>query len=171
MGDRTGVVTFQGNPLTLSGNAVEVGQKAPAAALTAGDMSPKTVEDWGGKLRIINVVPSLDTPVCDTQTRKFNEEASALGDDAVVLTVSRDLPFAQNRWCGAAGIDRVAVLSDYNARTFGEEYGLTLKELGLLARAVLVVDKEGTIQYQEIVPEVASEPDYEAALGSAKKLL
>ncbi len=171
MGDRTGLVAFQGNPLTLSGNAVEVGQKAPAATLTAGDMSPKSLEDWSGKVRIVNVVPSLDTPVCDTQTRKFNEHASGLGDEAVVLTVSRDLPFAQNRWCGAAGIERVHVLSDYNSRAFGEAYGLTMKELGLLARAVLVLDKDGTIQYQEIVPEMSEEPNYDSALAAAKNLL
>lgn len=169
MSDRTGVVTFQGNPLTLSGEEVAVGQKAPAATLTAGDMSPKTVDDWQGKLRIVNVVPSLDTPVCDTQTRTFNKRSSELGDEAVVLTVSRDLPFAQNRWCGAAGIERVHVLSDYNSRDFGEQYGLTLKELGLLARAVLVIDKEGVVQYQEVVPEVTQEPNYEAALEVAKK--
>ncbi|MEO1173476.1 MAG: thiol peroxidase [Myxococcota bacterium] len=171
MTDRAGLVTFQGNPLTLSGEPVEVGQRAPAATLTAGDMSPKSVGDWEGKVRIVNVVPSLDTPVCDTQTRTFNKHGSELGDDAVVLTVSRDLPFAQNRWCGAAGIERVHVLSDYNARSFGDEYGLTLKELGLLARAVLVIDKEGTVQYQEVVPEVTQEPNYEAALEVAKKHL
>ncbi|MEM6731865.1 MAG: thiol peroxidase [Myxococcota bacterium] len=171
MADRTGLVTFKGNPLTLSGDPVEVGQKAPASTLTANDMSDKSVEAWDGKVRVINVVPSLDTPVCDTQTRTFNQRASELGDDVVVLTVSRDLPFAQNRWCGAAGIERVQVLSDYKTHAFGNDYGLTMKEMGLLARSVLVLDKDGTVKYQEIVGEMTSEPNYEAAFDAAKALL
>lgn len=170
MSERNNVVTFKGNPITLVGNEVATGQKAPAFTLVGTDMQPKSLQDFAGKVKIISVVPSLDTAVCDTQTRKFNEAAAGLGDDVVVLTVSVDLPMAQKRWCGAAGVDRVVCLSDYKDHSFGKDYGLRIKELGLLARTVLIVDKDDNVQYVQVVPEVAQEPNYDEVLEAAKKL-
>ena len=171
MRERTGLVTFKGNPLTLVGNEMKVGQKAPEAELVANDLSVVKLSALArGKVCIITAVPSLDTPVCDLETRRFNQEAGGLGDDVVVLTVSMDLPFAQNRWCGAAGVKNVRTLSDYRAAAFGKTYGVLIKDLHLLARAVFVLDKQGTIRYIELVKEVASEPNYEAALSAAQKL-
>jgi thiol peroxidase len=170
MKERTDVVTFQGNPLTLLGDVIEVGQKAPDFEVVANDLTPITLSDYAGKTLVISVVPSLDTPVCDTQTRTFNEKATNLADDVVVLTLSADLPFAQARWCGAAGVDRVVTLSDYKDLTFGTAYGLVIKELRLLTRAILVVDKTGTVQYIQVVPEVTEEPDYQAALDKVAAL-
>jgi len=165
--ERTGVITFKGNPMTLLGDAVEVGQNAPPFALTANDMSTKTLADFSGKTIVLSIVPSVDTPVCDSMTRRFNEEAAKL-DDAVVLTVSMDLPMAQKRWCAAAGVDNVILLSDYKDHTFGTDWGVRIKELGLLARAVYIVDKSGTVAYREVVREVTEEPDYAAAIEAAK---
>jgi len=171
MGERTGVVTFKGRPLTLVGNAVQVGQKAPEAELTANDLSVVKLSTLTqGKICILTTVPSLDTPVCDLETRRFNQEASRLGDEVRVLTVSMDLPFAQSRWCGAAGVKNVQTLSDYRGAAFGQAYGVRIKELDLLARAVFVLDKQGRIRYVELVKEVASEPNYEAALTAAREL-
>ncbi|MEX1017005.1 MAG: thiol peroxidase [Phycisphaeraceae bacterium] len=171
MSERSGAVTFKGNPVTLEGNEVKVGQKAPAVQLVGTDLSGKSLSDYPGKVKLIVVVPSLDTSVCDTEVRKFNEEATSLGDDVVVLTVSMDLPMAQKRWCGAAGVDRVACLSDYKDHSFGKAWGVRIKELGLLARSVFVVDKDDTVQYVQLVPEIAQEPDYDEALSAAKKLV
>jgi thiol peroxidase len=171
MKERIGLVTFQGNPLTLAGNEVKVGQQAPDVELVANDLSAVKLSSFGGKVRIITSVPSLDTPVCDMETRRFNEEASRLGDGLVVLTTSMDLPFAQKRWCGAAGVKNVQTLSDYRDGAFGKSYGVLLKDLRLLARAVFVVDRNGVVRYQELVREIASEPNYEAALKAARDLL
>ena len=171
MQERNGLVTLQGNAVTLMGPELKAGDKAPDFSLLKNDMSPATLGDYAGKVIVLSVVPSLDTPVCDTQTRKFNEKASALGDDVVVLTVSVDLPFAQARWCGAAGVDRVITLSDHREAAFGAAYGLLIKGLRLLARAVLVVDRGGVIRYVQIVPEVATEPDYDAALAAVKNII
>lgn len=171
MKERTGLVTMQGNPLTLVGNEVKVGQAAPDAELVANDLSTVRLSSFGGKVRIITSVPSLDTPVCDVETRRFNEEAGRLGDGLVVLTASMDLPFAQSRWCGAAGVKNVRTLSDHRDASFGTSYGVLIKGLRLLARAVFVVDRKGVVRYQELVREVASEPDYEAALKAARDLL
>ena len=168
MSERNGAITFKGGPLTLVGPELAVGQAAPDFSLAGNDLSPKTLADYRGKVVVLVTVPSLDTPVCDTETRRFNEEASALGDGSVVLAVSVDLPFAQARWCGAAGVERVQTLSDYKDRRFGQDYGLFIKELGLLARAVIVIDKEGTIRHFELVKEVTEEPNYDAALEAAK---
>lgn len=168
MSEQPNAVTFKGNPMTLVGDSVEVGQKAPDATLIAPDLSEKKLSEFTGKTVVLSVVPSLDTGVCDAQTRRFNEEAANLGDDVVVLTVSLDLPFAQKRWCGAAGVDRVITLSDYRDREFGPKYGLLIKELGLLSRAVLVIDPEGVIRYKQLVPEVAQEPDYADVLAAVK---
>jgi thiol peroxidase len=171
MKERTNEVTFQGNPLTLLGDAIEVGQKAPDFEVVANNLTPIKLADYAGKTLVISVVPSLDTPVCDTQTRTFNEKATDLADDVVVLTLSVDLPFAQARWCGAAGVDRVITLSDYKDLSFGSAYGLVIKELRLLTRAVLVVDKTGTVQYIQIVGEVSQEPDYQAVLDKVSTLV
>ena len=168
MPERSDVQTFKGDPLTLTGNEVKQGDKAPDFTLVANDLSEVKLADSAGKVRIISVVPSLDTPVCDTQTRRFNEEASSLGDDVRVLTVSVDLPFAQSRWCGAAGVERVQTASDYRDGAFGESYGVMIKGLCLLARAIFVVDKSDVVQHVEYVGELTSEPNYDAALSAAK---
>lgn len=171
MNERTGELTFKGNPLIVYGKRVSPGEKAPEFTLLANDLSPVALSASAGKVRIISVVPSLDTPVCDTQTRKFNERISALGDKVVCYTVSADLPFAQKRWCGNAGIDRVITLSDHRDMSFGNAYGTHIKELRLEQRAVFVVDGAGVIQYAEYVPEVAQEPNYDASLAKVKALL
>jgi thiol peroxidase len=171
MQERTGVITFKGNPLTLVGNELKVGDKAPDVTALGNDLSPVRLSAYRGKVCVVSVVPSLDTPVCDMQTRKFNEAAGGLGDNVAILTLSMDLPFAQARWCGAAGIDKVVTLSDHRNAAFGEATGLLIKELRLLARAVFVVDQKGVIQYLQLVKEVTEEPDYKAALDAAKKLV
>jgi thiol peroxidase len=171
MQERKDEITFQGNPLTLLGSAINVGDSAPDVALLGNDLSPVQLSAYKGKVCVISVVPSLDTPVCDMQTRKFNEEAGNLGENVVILTMSMDLPFAQARWCGAAGVDKVATLSDHRDAAFGEAFGLLIKELRLLARAVLVVDQEGIIQFNQLVKEVTEEPDYSAVLEAVKKLV
>ena len=170
MDERTGQITFKGEPLTLLGEPLSAGQPAPDATLVANDMTEVQLSEFRGKVCVICAVPSLDTPVCDTETRRFNEAAASLGDNVVILTVSMDLPFAQERWCGAAGVKAVRTLSDYRDREFGRAYGVLIKELGLLARAVFVVDDGGTVRYVQWVKEIASEPDYEAALGAVRKL-
>jgi len=170
MQERTGVITMKGTPLTLVGADIKPGQKAPEFTVVGNDLSPVTLASFAGKTIIISSVPSLDTGVCDTQTRKFNEEAGTLGGDVVVLTISMDLPFAQSRWCGAAGVTHVKTLSDYQTADFGTHYGLLIKGLRLLARAVLVIDKTGVIRYVQVVPELTTEPDYAAALKVVKEL-
>ena len=171
MAEQKGLVTFKGNPLTLVGKEVKVGQKAPDFVVIDNNLSPVRFSSYLGKVCIISSVVSLDTPVCDTQTRKFNEEASRLGPNVMILTVSMDLPFAQKRWCGAAGVDRLQSLSDHRDASFGQAYGLLIKELRLLARAVFIVDQKGFIQYKELVKEVTNEPDYKAVLDQLKKLI
>jgi thiol peroxidase len=168
---KTGVITFKGNPMTLLGPELKIGAAAPEFKVVDNGLQPVTLADSQGQVRVITVVPSLDTPVCDTMTRKFNEEAAKLPENVVVYTISLDLPFAQKRWCGNAGIEKVKTLSDYQERSFGLNYGLLIDELKLLARAVLVIDQKGTIAYQEIVKEVTAEPDYTAALAAARALL
>jgi thiol peroxidase len=170
MKERTGVITMKGNPLTLTGNEVKVGQKAPDCEVTANDLSMVKLSSFRGKVCVISAVPSLDTKVCDIETRRFNEEAGKLGSDVVVLTISMDLPFAQKRWCGAAGIDKVQTLSDYRDASFGKSYGVLIKELHLLARTVFVVDKEGVIRYIQMVPEETQEPKYDEVLKAVKGL-
>ncbi|HAD04116.1 MAG: lipid hydroperoxide peroxidase [Desulfuromonadales bacterium GWC2_61_20] len=168
--ERSGVITFKGNPMTLIGPDIAVGAGAPDFQVVDNAMQPVTLASNKGKVLLLAVVPSIDTPVCDTMTRKFNEEAGKLPDSVAVLTVSLDLPFAQKRWCGNAGIDKVKTVSDYQERSFGLNYGVLIKELKLLARAVFVIDRNGKVAYRQIVPEVTSEPDYAAALAVAKKL-
>ena len=170
MTERKGLVTFKGNPLTLVGNVIKVGDMAPDFTALANDLSPISLSSFKGKPLIISSVPSLDTPVCDMSTRRFNQEATALGSDVTILTISMDLPFAQARWCGAAGVQNIVTLSDHRDASFGMAYGLLIKELRLLARAVFVIDKNGKIQYLQLVPEVAQEPDYDGALDALKKV-
>ncbi len=168
MQERKGVITFKGNPMTLLGPEVKAGDKAPDFRVVDSGLAPVTLADFRGKVKIISAVPSLDTPVCDMETRRFNEEAAKLPGDVVVLTISLDLPFAQKRWCAAAGIDKVKVLSDYQDRSFASAYGVLIKELKLLSRSVFVVDGSDTVRYVEHVNEVAKEPDYAAALAAAR---
>jgi thiol peroxidase len=170
MEEQKRTVTMKGNPLTLVGNAAKVGQPAPDFEVIANDMSSVKLSSFKGKVCIICSVPSLDTSVCDTETRRFNEEADKLGSDVVVLTISMDLPFAQKRWCGSAGIENVQTLSDHREASFGKAYGVLIKELRLLARAVFVVDADGIIRYTQIVKELTNEPDYTAVLNAVKGL-
>jgi thiol peroxidase len=167
--ERKGAVTMRGNPLTLVGPELKAGQKAPTFEVVGQDMKPVTLDQFKGKVKIIASVPSLDTPVCDAETRRFNEEAAKLPGDVQVLTVSMDLPFAAARWCGAAGIDKVTTLSDYRGGKFGEAYGTLIKELHLDARAVFVADKNDQLVHVEYVKEVANQPNFEAALEAARK--
>lgn len=160
-------VTFKGNPMTLIGQEVKAGDKAPDFTVLANDLSEVTLADTTGKVRLISVVPSIDTGVCDAQTRRFNEEAAKL-DNVEVLTVSADLPFAQKRWCAAAGLENVKTLSDHRDFSFAEAYGVGMKELRLLARSVFVVDSSDTVTYVEYVGEGTDHPDYEAAIEAAK---
>ncbi len=159
-------VTLKNNPFTLEGEALAPGQAAPDFTLTGNDLSAVSLADTSG-VRIFSVVPSLDTPVCDQQTRRFNQEAASLGDVSI-YTVSCDLPFAQKRWCGAADVDKVVTLSDYKDRIFGVNWGTLIHELKIECRAVFVVNAEGKIVHAEYVPEITDHPDYDAALAAAK---
>ena len=169
--ERENAITFKGNPLTLVGDPISVGQTAPDFTAAANDLSPYQLSNDAGKIVVLSSVPSLDTPVCDTETRKFNELAGSLGEDVRFVTISMDLPFAQARWCGAAGVKQVKTVSDYKSIDFGSKYGLLIKELHLLARAVVVVDRQGVVQYVQLVPEVTEEPNYDAVVEAVKKLL
>ncbi|MHC4644542.1 MAG: thiol peroxidase [Planctomycetota bacterium] len=171
MNERKSAITIKGDPLTLVGTEVKVGDPAPDFEVLDNDLSPVRLSAFRGKVCIICSVPSLDTPVCDTETRRFNEEAARWGSDVAVLVVSMDLPFAQKRWCGAAGITNVRTLSDHHQASFGNAFGVLIKELRLLARAVFVVDKTGNLRYIQVVDELTHEPDYEAALKATKDLL
>jgi thiol peroxidase len=170
MGERIGMVTMKGNPITLVGDEVNVGQKAPDFVAIDHNLAPVKFSSYRGKICILASVPSLDTPVCATETRKFNEEASRLSPDIVILTISMDLPFAQKRWCGAEGITRVQTLSDHRDASFGTSYGVLIKELRLLARAVFLVDQKGVLQHVQLVKEIASEPNYKDVWHALKKL-
>jgi len=169
--ERTGVVTLKGNPLTLLGPEVKVGDKAPDFSSLKGLGAPITLADLEGKVKVFNVIISVDTPVCDVQTKRFNEEAANLGDDVEILTLSMDLPFALGRYCAAEGIDKVQTASDYKDASFGEAYGVLIKEHRLLARALFVVDKDDVVRYAEYVPEVATEPNYDPAIAAVKESL
>ena len=160
-------VTFIGNKVTLPGNEIKVGDKAPNFTVLANDLSEVKLNDTKGQVRLISVVPSLDTGVCDAQTRRFNQEASNLGN-VKILTISVDLPFAQKRWCGAAGVENVQTLSDHRDLSFGEAYGVVMQEFRLLARSIFVVDSNDTVTYVEYVSEGTNHPNYEAALEAVK---
>jgi thiol peroxidase len=170
MGERIGIVTMKGNPITLVGDEVNVGQKAPDFVAIDHNLTPVKFSSYRGKICILASVPSLDTPVCATETRKFNEEASRLSPDIVIVTISMDLPFAQKRWCGAEGITRIQTLSDHRDASFGTSYGVLIKELRLLARAVFLVDQKGVLQHVQLVKEIASEPNYKDVWHALKKL-
>lgn len=170
MKEQSGMVTMKGNPLTLMGVAPKAGDQAPEFTVLDNNLTPVRLASYSGKVIIISSVPSLDTPVCDLETRRFNQEAVGLGGDVVILTVSMDLPFAQKRWCGAAGVDKVVTLSDHRDASFGTAYGVLIKELRLLARAVFVLDRKGVIRYVQVVKELTQEPDYEAVLKAVKAL-
>jgi thiol peroxidase len=172
--ERAGVVSFRGKPVTLLGPELHVGDRAPDFSLVANDMQPVTLSTalaGGERGALLIVIPSIDTSVCSLETIKFNRQVESLATDKVAtFTISVDLPFAQKRWCAAEKVDAVQLLSDYKERRFGPTYGVLIKELGLLARSVFVVDREGIIRYVEIVPEVAQEPNYDLALDAARAL-
>lgn len=170
MNERKGLVTFKGNPLTLVGNLISVGDKAPAFTALANDLTEVALSSFAGKIKLISVVPSLDTPVCELQTKRFNEEATKLSPEIVLLTISMDLPFAQRRFCDSFHIERVQVLSDHRDASFGLAYGVLIKELRLLARSIFIIDKQDTVRYIELVKEVASHPDYDKALAALKQI-
>lgn len=168
--ERIGKATIGGQPLTLVGPELKVGDKAPAFTINKDLMTEASLSDYAGQIKLISVVPSLDTDVCDAQTRRFNQEASKLGDSVVVLTISVDLPFAQSRFCATAGIERVVTLSDYKHRNFGEAYGVLIKELQLDQRAIFIVDTDDTIHYVEYLSELTDHPNYDAALTALREL-
>jgi len=170
MKERSGIITMRGNPLTLVGNEVRVGDAAPDFVVLDNSLSPVRFSSYRGKICILSSVPSLDTPVCDMETRRFNQEAAHLGGDVAVLTISMDLPFAQKRWCAAADVNKVQTLSDHRDASFGTAYGVLIKELRLLARAVFLVDRKGVLQYVQLVKEVSREPDYDEVLNALKGL-
>ena len=169
MQERIGKVTMRGNPLTLIGNEVKVGEAAPDFMVLDNNLTPVKLSAYRPKLCILSSVPSLDTPVCDIETRKFNEEASKLGENVQILTISMDLPFAQKRWCGSAGVNKIQTLSDHREAQFGIAYGVLIKELRLLARAIFLVDQKGILQYVQLVKEIANEPNYDEIWSVLKK--
>lgn len=171
MHKRENAVTFLGNPLNLLGPEITVGMNAPDFSVVNTDLAPVTLADVRGQLLILSAVPSLDTPVCDMETRRFNQEAQALGAGVTILTVSMDLPFAQKRWCGSAGVQNVQTVSDYQTASFGHAYGVLIEGLRLLARAVFVIDAQGKVAYVQLVPELTHEPDYDAVLAAVRKIL
>ena len=167
--ERAGATTLKGNPLTLIGPELKTGEKAPEFDVVDTGLQPVTLAKTSGKVRIFSVVPSLDTPVCDMQTKRFNDEAAKLsGVD--IYTVSMDLPFAQKRWCGAFGVDNIKMVSDHRNGSFGEHYGTLIKELRIESRAIFVVDKGDVIRHVEYVKEVADHPHYDEALAAARAL-
>jgi thiol peroxidase len=168
--ERPGLITMKGKPLTLLGPEVKPGAPAPDFTVVANDLSDFRFSSLQGQVCVLSSVPSLDTPVCDIETRRFNDEAAGLGAAVRLLTISMDLPFAQKRWCGAAGVENLKTFSDHREAAFGLAYGVLIKELRLLARAVFVVDQGGKVQHVQIVPELANEPDYEAVLQAVRRL-
>ena len=171
MSAKTNSVTMKANPLTLSGDGVELGDMIPDCELVGKDLQPVKLSSFLGKICIISCMPSLDTSVCDMMTRKFSQEVVSLAGDVVLLAITMDLPFAQDRWCIAADVENVHMLSDHRNCAFGESFGVLINDLRLLARAVFIVDKKGIIRYKQIVDELAHEPDYDAVLGAAKQLV
>jgi len=168
--ERIGIVTIHGNPLTLVGPELRAGDKAPDFTVLNSDLKEVRLKDFEGRIKVISVTPSLDTPVCDIQARRFNQEAANFSDDVVVLNISMDLPFAIARFCSAAGIDKVKTLSDHRDASFGSAYGVLIKELRLLARSIFIIDRDNIIRLKEIVPEVTHHPDYEGVVNLIKKM-
>lgn len=171
MTERSGIVKSHGSPLTLLGKGVGPGDKAPDFKVLDGELKEVSLKDFEGRIKLISVTPSLDTPVCDMQARRFNQEAAKLPPDVAVLNISMDLPFAISRFCATAGIDKVKAYSDHKDASFGTAYGVLIKELRLLARSIFVIDSGGVIRYAEIVPDITSHPDYDLALSAVDKLL
>lgn len=169
MEERTGVFAAGDNQLTLLGPEIAVGQQAPNFTVSGAGLSQVTLDDYAGKVKIIASVPSLDTGVCSDETKQFSDFAKSMSDDIVVLTISMDLPFAQARWCGANDVDNVVTASDFKSREFGDSYGVHVKENGLLARAVFVLDKDNVVRHAQYVPQIAQHPDYDAALSAANE--
>jgi thiol peroxidase len=167
--ERPAATTLRGNPLTVVGPELKTGDKAPDFQAVDDSLKPVDLNSTGHSVRIFSVVPSLDTPVCDMQTKRFNEEAGKL-PNLKIYSVSMDLPFAQKRWCGAYGVDHIKMISDHRSGSFGEHYGTLIKDLRIMSRAIFVVDQDNTIKHVEYVKEVADHPDYEAALKVAKSL-
>lgn len=168
--ERKGVIVFKGNPLTLIGPEIKIGDKAPDFSILSNELKEHHLKDFAGKIKVISVTPSLDTPVCDLQATRFDREATSLPDDVVVLNVSVDLPFAIARFCSAKNVGKVRTFSDHREVSFGTAYGVLIKELRLLARAIFILDKHDVIKYVQIVPEVTNEPDYAKALAVLKSL-
>lgn len=166
--ERTGVITFKGHGMTLVGNPVKVGDKAPDFTVLDQGLAPRSLKDFAGKTKVISVTPSLDTGVCDAQLRRFNAAAAGLGDQVVLINVSMDLPFAIGRFCSTAGIDKAVTVSDHRDASFGTAYGVLIKELRLLTRAVFVIDGQDVVRYVEVVPEVTTPPDYDMAIAAVK---
>jgi thiol peroxidase len=171
MQERSAAVTMHGNPLTLVGKELKIGDPAPDVELLGNDLKPVKLSSFQGKVCVVTSVPSLDTPTCDMETRRFNEAAGKLGDDVAILTVSMDLPFAQKRWCGAAGVESVITLSDHRDAAFGNAFGVLIKELRLLGRSIFVLDRNGIIQYIQNVKELSEEPDYDAVIEATRKIV
>lgn len=169
--ERKGAVTFKGNPLTLLGTELKKGDKAPDFRAVGKDLKEATLKDFAGKAKIISVTPSLDTAVCDAQARRFNQEATKLPGDVAVINISMDLPFAINRFCTTAGIENIQTLSDHRDASFGMGYGVLIKELRLLARSIFVIDSNDVVRHVELVKEVTSTVDFDAALKAAEGLL
>ncbi len=164
------IITLHGHSLTLKGQALKVGDQAPDFEVVDNDLHAVKFSSLPKKVYVLASVPSLDTPTCDLETRRFNEEAAKLSPDITLVTISMDLPFAQKRWCGAAGVDRVKTYSDHREAAFGQAYGVLIQELRLLARAIFLVDRNGIIQYTQLVKELADEPDYDAVLKAASRI-
>ncbi len=167
--ERKGVITFMGGPLTLLGPEIKAGDKAPDFQVLDKNFSAVSFTNFTGKTKLISVVPSLDTPVCDAQTRRFNVEAGKLPDSVAVLTISVDLPFAQGRFCSVAGINKIQVFSDYRDLSFGNAYGVVIKELRLLTRAIFIIGPDDVVKYVEYVKEITQQPNYDAALQVLRK--
>jgi thiol peroxidase len=161
---RTVSITMRGKPLVLAGKDIAIGDKAPEFTCLDGNLNEVRLKDFAGKIKVISVTPSLDTPVCDLQLRRFNHEAAVMPEDVVVLNVSMDLPFAISRFCAVAGIDKARALSDHRDASFGNAYGVLMRELRLLARSIFIIDKDNIVRYKEIVPEQTNHPDYDKAL-------
>ena len=167
---RTAAVTMHGNPLTLVGNEIKTGDSAPEFQTIGNDMASVKLSDYKGRVAVVVSVPSLDTPVCDIETRRFNNEAANLSSDVAILTISMDLPFAQKRWCGAAGVENLVTLSDHKDAAFGMNYGVLIEELRLLARAIFVIDRQGVVRYRQLVREISQEPNYDAVLAAIREV-
>ncbi|MCX8068989.1 MAG: thiol peroxidase [Thermodesulfovibrionales bacterium] len=168
--ERQGIITIKGNPITLVGNELKVGDKAPEFTVLDSSLNEVKLSDFKGKVKIISVTPSLDTPVCDMQLKRFEKEASSMSDNVVVINISVDLPFAISRFCGASGISKAKAYSDHRYLSFGQNYGLLIKELRLLARAIIIIDKDDVVRYFELVSEVTNHPDYDKALSTLKEI-